>query len=257
MPKQNLTWSTLFRTKKRAILIGNKTYKASAHGLSNLDSVGTDIKKMEAFLTEQANFEDANLERFIDKDVDTLKARFEDLRKWAKGLTHNLDANEEKKPSEMKKGLLFIYYSGHGMIMDGVTNVVCGDGSFFPLPALIHCANRKSPHGLGLSVYPNLMVVVFMDCCRVFPKAAADPEPVGGQYYIYYAVAVGTPASAGSKDPGSMSLFSKGLLDLFTKDLQEHKKIEIPKSLNMLKYSERGATMSVDIAHKCRKEDDE
>jgi len=142
------------------------------------------------------------------------------------------------------------------MIMDGVTNVVCGDGQFFPLPAIIHCSNRKAPCGLGLSVYANVMVVVFMDCCRVFPKAAADPEPVGGQYYIYYAVEVGTPASAGSKDPGSMSLFSKRLLDLFMNALQDTKKIEIPSALGTLKYSERGATMSINIAHNCRKDDE-
>jgi len=142
------------------------------------------------------------------------------------------------------------------MIMDGVTNVVCADGQFFPLPVLIHCANRKSPYGIGLSVYANLMVIVFMDCCRVFPKAASDPEPVGGQYYIYYAVEVGTPAAAGSKDPGSMSLFSKGLLDLFTKSLEQNKAVEIPATLSTLKFSERGATMSVDLAYKRKREED-
>jgi len=156
----------------------------------------------------------------------------------------------------MKKGLLVVYYSGHGMINDGVTSIVCGDGQFFPLPTVINCANKKAPFGIGLSVYSNLMVVVFMDCCRVIPKAISEPEPVSGQYFIYYAVDVGTPASSGSKDPGSLSVFSKGLLDLFTKSLQEHKKIEIPGALSSLKFSDRGATMSVDIAHKHNKDDD-
>jgi len=104
--------------EKRAILIGNKTYKASAHGLSNLDSVASDVKKMEAFLTEQANFEDANVERFLDKDIDTIKAKFDDLRKWAKGLTYDLEANEEKKTRRYEKrtsgDLLLRTWHDHG-----------------------------------------------------------------------------------------------------------------------------------------------
>jgi len=242
--------------EKRAILIGNKTYKSSPLNLPNLDSVSTDLKKMEAFLTEQANFDDANVERLIDKDENALKHTFEELRKWAKSMTHDLETNEEKKPSEMKKGLLFIYYSGHGMIADGVTSIVTPNGSFFPLPVLVHCANGKSRHGIGLSVYPNVMVVVFMDCCRVFPKGAHDPEPVSGQYYIYFAVEVGTPAASGSKSAGTMSVFTKELLDLFGKALTETKKVEIPSALRSLKFSEKGATMSCDIAYKKKKEEE-
>jgi len=207
---------------------------------------------MEAFLTEQANFDDANVEKLVDKEDSVLKEKFDELRKWAKSLTYDLEKNEERNPADLKKGLLVIYYSGHGMIMDGITNIVTPSGAYFPLPLLIHCANKKAPCGIGLSVYSNVMVVVFMDCCRVLPKAASDPEPVSGQYIIYYAVEVGTPASAGSKEPGSTSAFTKGLLDIFAKELAETQKIEIPAALCTLKYSERGATMSCDITFKRR-----
>jgi len=239
---------------KKALLIGNKNYKANAHGLSNLASVATDIKLMEKFLVEKCHFDDTEVDKMWDVNIDQLKTKFSELRTWAKSLCYDMDKNEERKPSECKKGLLFIHYSGHGMIMDGVTNVVTPDGALYPLPEVINSVNKKTAFGIGLSVYPNLMSVVFMDCCRVNAKAVSEPEPVGGQYYIYYAVPKGTPASAGTTDT---SVFTGRLLTLFGDSLTKTKKIVIPNDLVSLEFSDRGATMTCDLAQKTKEDDDE
>jgi len=151
----------------------------------------------------------------------------------------------------MQTGLLFIYYSGHGMLGNHVTNIICPDGALFPLPLVLHCANRKnSKYGIGVATLPNVMAVCFMDCCRVTPKGGdEEKELINGQYYIYYAVQPGVAASTDST-PGAISVFTKQFLAMFDKELQEKGMINIPEAVDGLKYTEKGGSLKVDIAVK-------
>jgi len=226
-------------------LIGNKTYLPESN-MKNLDSADEDVASMYDFLTRKCNFDRKDVEQHFDESEETLKKVFTDAReKWARPLTSG---------EKMQKGLLFIYYSGHGMIANNVTNIICQDGKYFPLPLVVNCVNKKnSAFGMGIAALPNVMCIVVMDCCRLLPKGGEDDEePVGGQYYMYYAVQPGAAASTNS-NPGAISKFTKEVLEISQKALEESQKLEFPDALDNLKYSEKGSSMKVNIAGKAKK----
>jgi len=107
---------------------------------------------------------------------------------WAKELS-----------SRGEHGLLFIYYSGHGVSVGNVTNIVDTNGEFYPLP-LVLCNNSDEPGSIkGISLENNIMVVAIMDCCRVTAKGITKRPPVSGECYIFYAERTGDSAIADGK----------------------------------------------------------
>jgi hypothetical protein len=53
-------------------------------------------------------------------------------------------------------GLYFIYYTGHGININGRTFGVDKDGDYFPIEDFVNKA----------AVYKNTTVIGFFDCCR-------------------------------------------------------------------------------------------
>jgi len=151
---------------------------------------------------------------------------------------------------KVEKGLLVIYYSGHGQIANNVTNIICEDGQLFPLPLAVYCPNKNSfkEFGIGITTLPNTMVLVFMDCCRLLPKGGEDDNLTTGEFYIYYAVKPGTAASTSSGE-GAISEWTKKVLSLFAKQLGETGKILIPDNLD-LDNMDKGGSLKIDLAGK-------
>jgi len=230
--------------QKRAILIGNKCYDHEKSGQKDLPSAHDDVDAMKDFLIKHCNFDRKDVDTLYDKDHETVKKSFLELRdKWAKKLTSG---------DRPEKGLLFVYYSGHGQIANNVTNVICPDGTLFPLPLAIFCPNKNSykDFGIGITVVPNTMAVVFLDCCRLLPKNDGEEALSKGEYYIYYAVEPGKAASTSSGE-GAISEFTKKVLHLFENQLQDRQKIVVPDDLlSDLTQMEQGGTTKVDIAAK-------
>jgi len=231
-------------TVKTAILIGHKKYLPSSN-MKDLSSAHDDVAAMYDYLVKKCNFDRADVHQYFDQSEPELKKIFAETRdKWAKGLTNG---------DKMQMGLLVIYYSGHGMLGNHVTNIICPDGTLFPLPLVLHCANKNNSkgYGVGIATFPNVMALAFMDCCRVTPKGGDDEkELVNGQYYIYYAVQPGVAASTDST-PGALSSFTKKFLGAFDTALEEKGMIQIPESLDDIKDSEKGSSLKVDISIKC------
>jgi len=230
--------------QKRAILIGNKCYDHEKSGQKDLPSAHDDVDAMKDFLTKHCNFDRKDVDTLYDKDHETVKKSFLELRdKWAKKLTSG---------ENPEKGLLFVYYSGHGQISNNVTNIICPDGQLFPLPLAIFCPNKNcyKDFGIGITVVPNTMVVVFMNCCRLLPKNDGEEALSKGEYYIYYAVEPGKAASTSSgKD--AISEFTKKVLQLFENQIKDRQKIIVPDDLlSSLTQMEQGGTTKVDIAAK-------
>jgi len=230
--------------KKRAILIGNKCYDHEKSGQKDLPSAHDDVDAMRDFLIKHCNFDKKDVDTLYDKDHEEVKKKLIDTRdNWAKKLVSG---------DRPEKGLLFVYYSGHGQITNNVTNIICPDGQLFPLPMAIFCPNKNSfkDFGIGITVVPNTMVVLFMDCCRLLPKNDGEEPLSKGEYYIYYAVGPGKAASTSSGE-GAISEFTKKVLYLFENQLQERQKIIIPDDLlSELTQMEQGGTTKVDIAAK-------
>lgn len=68
-------------------------------------------------------------------------------------------AKAHKDKSGKKKVLLFVYYSGHG-VMDNTTKIVMNEEElnfrYFPLEAKLS----------NISKYQNSFIVTIFDCCR-------------------------------------------------------------------------------------------
>jgi len=179
-----------------------------------------------------------------DKEHEEVNKKLLEIRdKWAKKFTSG---------DHPEKGLLFVYYSGHGQIANNITNIICPDGQLFPLPLAIFCPNKNSfnDFGIGITVVPNTMAVVFMDCCRLLPKNEGEEALSKGEYYIYYAVEPGKAASTTSGD-GAISEFTKKVLHLFENQMSDRQKIIIPDDLlSELTQMEQGGSMKVDLAAK-------
>jgi len=86
-----------------------------------------------------------------------------------------------------KKTAVFIYYSGHGLLVDGFTDGVTISGQEFPLEEKI----RK------LSLYPNSLVMSLLDCCREIPakNVKGNMQQTVGQLHLLHAVGPGKAAT--------------------------------------------------------------
>jgi len=91
-----------------------------------------------------------------------------------------------RKNKSDKKTAVFIYYSGHSLLVDGFTVGVTISGQEFELEEKI----RK------LSLYPNSLVISLLDCCRLKPPkiVKGNMEKTVGQLHLLHAVAPGKAA---------------------------------------------------------------
>jgi len=230
--------------QKKAILIGNRSYNHEKSGQKDLPSAHDDVDAMKDFLLKRCNFDRKDVDTFYDKGHETLKKAFLELRdNWARNLTSG---------DRAEKGLLFVYYSGHGQISNNVTNIICPDGELFPLPLAIYCPNKNNykDFGIGITVLANTMAVVFMDCCRLLPKNDGEDALSKGEYYMYYAVEPGKAASTTSGE-GAISEYTKKVLRVFEQQLLERQKIIVPDDLlSELTQMEQGGSTKVDLAAK-------
>jgi len=231
--------------QKRAILIGNKKYDPES-GQKELPTAHKDVDTMLDILTNKCNFEREDIETLFDRDWDELNRVLKNTRdNWAKKLVRS-------DPDHPEKGLLFVYYSGHGQIANNVTNIICRDGRLFPLPLAVSCPNKNNfkEFGTGITVEPNTMAVVFMECCRLLQKGGSDDEPLKGEYYIYYAVDAGKAAST-SSDQGDNSEFTKKISRVFETKLKDRKKVLVPTEVQSeFEYMDKGGIHKVDLAAK-------
>jgi len=95
-----------------------------------------------------------------------------------------LDNITKKVVTAKQKICLFVYYSGHGFQVNGMTSGKTISGSDLDLELKI----RK------LAIRPNSYVVAVLDCCREIPEivkkgnSEAVPDKVAGQFCIVHAV---------------------------------------------------------------------
>jgi len=135
--------------------------------------------------------------RIHDEDCTKINEAFSDLDKK---LTCAKDIG---------KTAVFIYYSGHGVIVSGHTVGISISGDRFPLDEKIR----------NMSTRPNCLVIGFLDCCRQIlqetPKGG-PPKIIKGQLFLIYAVAPGKSAfTRNHKD--SLSEVTNDLLNVLRK----------------------------------------
>ena len=98
--------------------------------------------------------------------------------------------NASRRSKENQKALYFVYYSGHGALIDGKTVGYTNSEEVIELETNV----RK------LALFPNSYVVALFDCCRDIHQQTRggqveDPLPrYPGQLYIIHAVAPGKKA---------------------------------------------------------------
>jgi len=134
------------------------------------------------------------------KDPAIIMAQFE-------AITKILVENYKSK----RKTAVYIYYSGHGLLVDGCTVGCSITGEKFPLEESIR----------RLVTRTNCLVLGFLDCCRQIPpkgtKGKLVDEKTEGQLYLIHAVGPGKSATTRSDDVNGLSDVTKDFLALMKK----------------------------------------
>jgi len=103
------------------------------------------------------------------------------------------------------KTAIYVYYSGHGLLVDGSTYGITVNGDRFPL-------EKKAR---DLSTRANSLVMGFFDCCRQIPpiveKGPTVLEKTSGQLHIIHAVGPGKSATS-RPDVNGLSEVTKDFL---------------------------------------------
>jgi len=116
-----------------------------------------------------------------------------------------------KEFSSKGKAALYVYYSGHGLLVDGMTVACTVSGERFPIESKIR----------NLSTRPNCLVLSFFDCCLEIPPISEKgpktvEEKTYGQLHIIHAVAPGKSAITRS-DSNGLSEVTKEFLSFMEK----------------------------------------
>lgn len=142
---------------KIAWLIGNQNYSRVRNapkdqdpkpGFKDLTQVPEDIKKMEE-LFKELKFD--HVYTSLDHSVKDIRCEFQDRKRDL----------EIADTDPTKKTLLYVYYSGHGVIIRGMTHIVMNEEDSF--------SQRYYPLQKNLTVlkgFHNTYIVVVFDCCR-------------------------------------------------------------------------------------------
>jgi len=214
-------------TEKKAFIIYNP--KSDTTKYASLPNSVEDFRVVNEFL-DKSNFSVDTTDRVILKNapIDKVQKMFAKVNKWA-------DELEMRK----EKGLLFVYYSGHGESDGKSTFIVDPAGNVLDFTSMIGGST-------GIGLHTNIFVVAILDCCRVRQKARSDFLPTVGQYYIYYAVEHGSAAISRS-DVGP-SEFTNDVMKL----LNSTPKPIIPDLFSSLPFMDKGGSMCVNLAYKIR-----
>ena len=124
---------------------------------------------MDKFLTPPG-FQTNVLHDIVDNSE--IEKKFDELIQVAKPLLHS-----------KKKAIFFVYYSGHGSLIDGMTV------GHTVIDQQIDIEKRVRK----LAAYPNTYVIALFDCCREIGNLQAKglsekPEKVAGQLFVIHAV---------------------------------------------------------------------
>eukprot|EP01125_Pyxidicula_operculata_P008948 TRINITY_DN2956_c0_g1_i1.p1 TRINITY_DN2956_c0_g1~~TRINITY_DN2956_c0_g1_i1.p1 ORF type:complete len:475 (+),score=124.50 TRINITY_DN2956_c0_g1_i1:7-1431(+) len=150
---------------KEAIVITTSSYTQQS-GFAQLTSPKNDGREIKKFLSG-CGF-DVNL--IQDRATNRIEKAFNEIKDDAKKL--------EKFG---KKALYYLYYSGHGTLLDGTTRGHDIDGAVVDIEKWAR----------DLSAYPNTYVIAFFDCCRQLVQhkglsSETTKEPLHGQIHMVF-----------------------------------------------------------------------
>jgi len=154
--------------ERLALIITNSQYNHST--LSHLTTSTNDGNAIKMFLSKICQF---NIVAHLQESTnpEEINAQFVLL-----GDTIAKNSKNDKKTA------VFVYYSGHGLLVDGFTVGCTLDGQEFPLENAV----RK------LGTRGNSMVISLLDCCRQIPpketRRVTVMEKTDGQHFIIFAV---------------------------------------------------------------------
>ncbi len=147
------SYQTVRPTLRRAIIIGNSDYHqalaADGTGYQNLPPCLNDAKNVEQLLSKILHFE---VKTLINKTVRDVKKHFETF------IAEEAEAIGYEEHKEHKNAIFFIYYSGHGCMLNGRTAGIDIEGNpiNFDAEFIDEVGSRK-----------NITLISFLDCCRV------------------------------------------------------------------------------------------
>jgi len=168
---------------------------------------------MAKFLAEECKFKVTKMQEINDEN--NIETQFNSINETLK-----------ENKSNNKKTAVFIYYSGHGLLVDGFTNGITKNGIWFPLEEKA----RK------MSLFKNSLVMCLFDCCRQIPpkKEKGIPDDTTGQLHILHAVGPGKSAITRAEVHG-LSEFTEEFLQIMNKAKDPY-----PKCLkSWLKYHKK------------------
>jgi hypothetical protein len=161
--------------------------------LKPLPSTENDGKEMSGFLASKCGFKVMKADDSLE--VEEVEKRFEKLMGLAKSARDLLS-----------KAIFFVYYSGHGIYVNGETHGLSIDGKRINLDRRIRELARQA----------NIYVVSFFDCCRIVVSEKSgteiDTTPTFGQMVSIYASPPNAPAVIVEK-PNGLSLITEKFLD--------------------------------------------
>jgi len=152
------------------LVITMSQYKNNFSALLTSTNDGVEFTK---FLEEECKFKVTNLQEILDENV--IQMQFKSIENILR-----------KNRLEGRKTAVFLYYSGHGFLVDGFTVGITLSGKEFSLEETI----RK------ISLIPNSFVMSLFDCCRTIPPkdSKGKTDLTTGQLHILHAVAPGKSA---------------------------------------------------------------
>jgi hypothetical protein len=185
---------------QKALIISNSDYSLTEMG--NLISSQSDGEAVKNFLLESLIFNPSDIVQLHDAWSEKIRSAIEDIKKEARGLG-------------TKKGLFFIYYSGHGFIdKNGMTGIYNRDDEFLLLER----------HVRSCACFANSYFVLILDCCRkVLPKGDSSDgqqqEQIIGtnqprQLAQLFMVFSAAPDAAAIAVPGQLSPVTASFLNL-------------------------------------------
>jgi len=173
---------------KMALLIGNYKYNDPNIAGENSESsnvfsryVKSDLKKIKGWLMSSCGYKEEDVEIVRNKSAPDVKTIYDNFKEkvWKKRDTlvapHAKKKKIEKDDSDLlrlqnelggKCGvLIFVYYSGHGVMSDGHTYVVCPE--YVKDHPLKNAAVDIDILIGQLAAIPDTFVVSMLDCCRI------------------------------------------------------------------------------------------
>ncbi|SDJ48618.1 protein of unknown function [Frankineae bacterium MT45] len=180
----------------RALLIGNSTFEADA-GLNPLNAPTKDVARLHRALvdSETGLFNDENVRLVTERKHDEI-----------------LDELDEFFASGSREDLMFLYYSGHGILDDHSHLYLCGrDTRSDRLPRTGISDETINDFIRGAD---SMRTILVLDCCSsgMFKGGAIDTQ-LGGPGRYVVSSARGRTLANDSQSPTGTSLFTEHLVE--------------------------------------------